>query len=133
VPYEPFRRVVRGFYAWLGSLVFAGITPILAVRLIETGTPAGRITGAMLGVLSWIPLAFVIAAIIRAADEFWFRIHLMALALSFGSALLLLAVADWLVRARFIGRPPLQALWLGAAILWVVWLLIVRRRFEREA
>ena len=75
----------------------------------------------------------VVAAIIRAGDEFERRIHLVALALSFGSALLLLTLLDWLVRARFMRAPPLIAVWLACAVLWLLWLIVVKRRFERES
>jgi hypothetical protein len=132
-PHEPFRQAVRGFYAWLGSLIFAGAAPLLAVRLLEAGTLAARITAVVLGAASWIPMAVVVAAIVRAGDEFQRRTHLVALALSFGSSLLLLTIVDWLARAHFIGRPPLQALWGAFAVIWVVWLLVVRWRFERES
>jgi hypothetical protein len=132
-PNERFRKVVRGFYAWLGSLVVAGAGPIVAVKLIDTGTLAGRIAGVTLGAISWIPMAVVVAAIIRAGDEFERRIHLVALALSFGSALLLLTLLDWLVRARFMHAPPLIAVWLALAVLWLIWLVVVKRRFERES
>jgi hypothetical protein len=132
-PNAQFRQAVRGFYAWLASLVFAGVTPLFAIWLINTGTLAGRIVAVVLGSVSWIPMAFVVAWIIRAGDEFQRRIHLVALALAFGSALLLLAMMDWLVRAEFIWRPPLQALWLAFAVIWVIWLFIVKHRFERES
>ena len=89
--------------------------------------------GVTLGAVSWIPMAVVVAAIIRAGDEFERRIHLVALALSFGSALLLLTALDWLVRADFLSPPPLMAIWLAFTGLWVFWLFIVKRRFERNA
>jgi hypothetical protein len=131
-PNERFRKIVRGFYAWLGSLLFAGAGPIVAIKLVDTETLAGRIAGVTLGTVSWIPMAVVVAAIIRAGDEFERRIHLVALALSFGSALLLLTLLDWLVRARFMRAPPLIAVWLAIAVLWLIWLVVVKRHFARE-
>jgi hypothetical protein len=132
-PNPQFRRAVKGFYAWLGSLVFAGVAPLLAVRLVDTETTAGRIAGVALGALSWIPMAAVVTVIIRAGDEFQRRIHLVALALSFASALLLLTLLDWLVRADFMRPPRLQVLWLALAVIWVIWLFVVKFRFERES
>ena len=132
-PNERFRRAVRGFYAWIGSLIFAGVAPLLAIQLIKTGSLAGRVAGVTLGAVSWIPMAAVVAAIIRAGDEFERRIHLVALALSFGSALLLLTALDWLVRADFVRPPPLMAIWLAFTVLWVLWLFVVKRRFERDS
>ena len=132
-PNERFRRAVRGFYAWIGSLIFAGVAPVLAIQLIKTGTLVGRVAGVTLGAVGWIPMAAVVAAIIRAGDEFERRIHLVALALSFGSALLLLTALDWLVRADFFSPPPLMAIWLAFTVLWVLWLFVVKRHFERDA
>jgi len=127
-----FRRAVRGFYIWLGAMGFAGAAPLIAMLLVDTGTIAGRIAGVVLGTLSWVPMVAVIAGIIRAGDEFQRRIHLVALALAFGSAMLLVTLLDWLVRARFIRLPPLQVLWISFSALWLIWLIVVKRRFERE-
>jgi hypothetical protein len=131
-PHPQFRRAVRGFYAWLGALVFAAAAPIAAKSLVESGSLPIRIAGVLLGTLSWVPMAFVIAAIIRAGDEFQQRLHLVAIAMAFASGLVLLTLLDWLVRARFMQPPPLQLLWLGYAVLWIVCLFVVRRRLERE-
>jgi hypothetical protein len=131
-PNVRFRKAVRGFYAWLGALVFAGAAPFVAIKLVDSGTFAARIAGVVLGTVSWIPMVVVIAGIIRAGDEFQRRIHLIALALAFASALLLLALLDWLVRAQFMWPPPLPVLSLSFAALWLIWLIVVKRRFERE-
>lgn len=124
-----FRRAVRGFYAWSGATLIAGLAPIAALRLIDTGTLAGRIGGVVLGTAGWAPLAVVITAIIRAGDEFERRIHLIALALSFASALVLLALLDWLARAEFIWPPPLRLIWLAFCVLWLIWIVLVKRHF----
>src|SRR6478735_611294 len=122
-----FRKAVKGFYIWLGSLVFAGVAPLIAMTLVDTGTLTGRVAGVVLGTASWIPMVAVIAGIIRAGDEFQRRIHLVALALAFGSAMLLLTLLDWLVRARFMRLPPLPVLWLSFSALWLIWLIVVKR------
>jgi len=132
-PNARFRRAVRGFYAWIGSLIFAGGGAVLASRLIDTGTITGRIAGVALSAVAWIPLAVVITWIIRAGDEFQQRQHLVALAFSFASALLLLTLLDSLVRAEFMGPPPLGALWLAFAVMWLIWIFIVKYCFERES
>lgn len=130
-PNERFRRNVRGFYAWLGATLLAGAAPIAASRLIHTGTLAGRIGAVALGTFGWIPIIYVIYSIIRQGDEFVRRIHLVAIAMAFAGAFVLISLLDWLVRADWIQRPSLSVVWLGIAILWVVSLLICKRHFER--
>src|SRR5262245_59764113 len=98
-PNMRFRQQVRGCYAWLGSLLFAGVGPLLAMQMIHSGTLAGRIGGVVLGTISWIPMVAIIAAVVRAGDEFQQRIHLVALGWSFATAMLLLMLLDGLVLA----------------------------------
>jgi len=128
---QRFRRAVRGFYAWLGSLNFATLAPIGASLCIETGTLPGRILGVVLGSVGWLPLVWVIVAIIRAGDEFQRRLYLVSLSVAFGASLVTLTMLDWATRAEFIRRPPLSLLWALFAIVWVVCLLIFKQRFER--
>jgi len=128
---QRFRRAVRGFYAWLGSLVFATVAPIGAGMLIETGTLAGRVAGVVLGSIGWLPVAWVVVAIIRAGDEFNRRLYLVSLSIAFGASLVALTMLDWAVRAQFIHRPPLSVLWITFAGLWLLSLLICKYQFER--
>ena len=128
-----FRSGVRGFYMWLGSLACAAVAPFVALQLIHTRSLAGRIAGVVVGTASWLPLFTVSAIIIRASDEFVRRIHLVALALAFGSALILLALFGWLVDAHFMRAPELKVLWLAFALLWVIWVFVVKYHFERRA
>lgn len=126
-----FRRAVRAFYAWVGSLVFAGLAPIAAGILLHTGTLAGRIAGVVLGSIGWLPLAWIIAAIIRAGDEFHRRLYLVSLSVAFGASLVALTMLDWAVRAEFIHRPALSVLWITFALLWLVSLFVCKYQFER--
>ena len=128
-----FRQQVRGFYAWLGALLLAGVAPFVAMEMIHSGTLAGRIGGVVLSTISWIPMVAIVAAIVRASDEFQQRIHLVALGWSFASAMLLLMCLDGLVLARFIRQPRLAVIWLAFAVLWVIWLIVVKRRFDRAS
>jgi hypothetical protein len=132
-PNARFRQQVRGFYAWLGSLLVAGIGPLLGIQLIHSGTLAGRIAGVVLGSVAWLPIVAVIAAIVRAGDEFHQRIHLVALAWAFASGMVLLMFLDGLVLARFIRQPRLAVIWLAFAALWVIWLIVVKRHFDRAS
>ena len=71
------------------------------------------------------------AAMIRASDEFSQRIHYLAMSLAFAGALVLISVIDWLVRAHFIEPVPFMAMWLSLAVLWIIALVIAKRRVER--
>ena len=128
---QRFRRAVRGFYAWLGSLVFAALAPLAAGMLIDTGTPFTRIAGVALGSIGWLPTAWVIVSIIRLGDEFHRRLHLVSLSIAFGASMVALTALDWAVRAEFIRRPPLSLLWVTFAILWLISLFVCKHQFER--
>ena len=128
---QRFGRAVRGFYAWVGSLIFAGLAPIGARILIDTGTLAGRTAGVMLGSIGWLPMGWVIAAIIRGGDEFHRRLYLVSLSIAFGASLIALTMLDWAVRAEFMHRPALSVLWMTFALLWLVSLFACKYQFER--
>jgi len=130
---QRFRQAVRGFYAWLGSVVFAAVAPVGAGMLIRTGSPTGRALGVVLGSLGWVPTAWVVTAIIRAGDEFHRQLHLVSLAVAFGASLVVLTALGWAVRAKFIASPSLEVLWVTFAVLWLVSLIVCKRRFERVA
>jgi hypothetical protein len=130
---QRFRRAVRGFYAWIGSLVFAAFAPILAGMLIDAGTLSTRVLAVVLGSIGWLPMAWVIVAIIRAGDEFHRRLYLVSLSIAFGASLVALTMLDWAVRAEFLHRPPLSVLWVTFAVLWLVSLFVCKYRFERAS
>lgn len=131
-PNTRFRKAVLGFYVWLGSLIFAAVAPFVAMQLLEAGSLAARVAGVVVGTAGWVPMIFVIVRIIRLGDEFVRRIHLVALALAFASSLVLLTLLDWLSRAHFMAPPDLAVLWLAFALLWAVWLFVVKYRYERQ-
>jgi len=118
---------------WLGSLVTVAVAPFIAQSLIHTHSLAGRIAGVFVGTASWVPLFAVSIIVIRGSDEFVQRIYLAALALAFASALMLLTLLGWLVDAHFMKAPDLHALWAAFALLWAIWLFVVKYRFERRA
>jgi len=79
----------------------------------------------------WLPVAWVIATIIRAGDEFYRRLYLVSLSVAFGASLVALTMLDWAVRAEFIHRPALSVLWMTFALLWLVSLFVCKYQFER--
>jgi hypothetical protein len=79
----------------------------------------------------WLPVAWVIATIIRAGDEFYRRLYLVSLSVAFGASLVALTMVDWAVRAEFIHRPALSVLWMTFALLWLVSLFVCKYQFER--
>ncbi|HKW02741.1 MAG TPA: hypothetical protein VJN96_23160 [Vicinamibacterales bacterium] len=128
---QRFRRAVRGFYAWLGSLLFALLAPIAADMLLDVGTQPARILAVILGSIGWLPMAWVVVSIIRLGDEFHRRLYLVSLSIAFGASLVVLTTLDWAVRADFLPRPALSVLWLTFALLWLVSLFVCKHRFER--
>jgi hypothetical protein len=128
---QRFRRTVRGFYAWLGSLLFAVLAPIAAGMLVDVDTLPTRIAAVVLGSIGWLPMAWVVVSIIRLGDEFHRRLYLVSLSIAFGASLVVLTTLDWAVRAEFISRPPLGVLWLTFALLWLVSLFVCKYQFER--
>jgi hypothetical protein len=131
-PNSRFRSAVRGFYAWIGSMIVLGAAPMVALELIERGTLPARVGAVVLGVGGSAPWLWVVFNIIRRGDEFERRMHLVAGAFAFAGALVLVSAADWLVRAGFLSPPNLMALWVGFLILWLIALLGTKRYFERE-
>jgi len=129
---KQFRRNVRGFYAWLGSLVAAMVLPLVGVRLIDADSASARAAGVVIASLGWVPMTLVIIAIVRAGDEFQRRLHLVALGFSFGVAMLMISTLGWLVRAGFVDYPNLNLLWAAIAAVWVVSLFLVKRYYERN-
>jgi hypothetical protein len=131
-PVAQFRRNVRDFYAWLASLVLLGLTPIFAMKLIQHGSLLTRILAVVVGIGGSLPWMIAVGNIIRRGDEFTRRLHLVALAWSFGGALVLLISWHWLVAAEFVRPPDLLVLWLCFLMIWLVALLTTKRHFERE-
>ena len=130
-PNARFRRNILIFYGFLGALVLMGAGPIVASRLIERDTPGARTAAVIVGVGSMLPWLWAVFAAVRRGDEFVRRMHLVAAAFAFGTALVLTSAMDWLERAGFIAPPPLTLLWLGFLILWVIALIGAKRYFER--
>jgi hypothetical protein len=128
-----FRRVVRGFYAWMAAFLTALIVPFFAQHLADSPDWAPRAGGVALGTLAWVPIFWVVVSIVRAGDEYHRRLHLAAAALAFCVSLLLLLPLSWLVIARFVEPPSLQLVWVGLALCWAVSLFVVKHRFERAS
>src|SRR5438132_11967881 len=98
-PDQRLRKAVKGFYAYLGSVVLAMVSPPIASSLVHQHSIGPRVLGVVLGVGGWVPLMVLVAYIIRASDEFTQRIHYLALSIAFGFGFVLIAALDWLVRA----------------------------------
>jgi hypothetical protein len=130
-PGQHLRKAVKGFYAYIGSVIAAAAGPMIGMSLVHQTSTGARTAGVAIGIGGWIPLMLFTAALIRASDEFSQRIHLLALSLAFAAALVLVDVVDWLVRARFIEPVPYMLLWFGLILLWVIALIVAKRRVER--
>jgi hypothetical protein len=117
-PNAPLRRAVRAFYLYLAALIVAATAPFAATALTDAGAMGARIAGVLVGVGGWIPIIVATARVIRRSDEFVRRLNLVACSLAFAGALLIVSLADWLVRARFLRFARLDVLWLGIALLW---------------
>jgi hypothetical protein len=130
-PNQVLRKAVKGFYAYIGSVLAAVAGPLLGTQLIHQQSTALRAAGVAAGVGGWVPLLLLTAALIRASDEFSQRIHYLALSLAFASGLILITLADWLVRADFIEPVPYTVVSLALVALWAISLFIAKRRIER--
>jgi hypothetical protein len=129
---EQFRRNVRVFYGWIGSMVLMGVAPLAALWCIRHETTSWRAAGVAIGVGGTIPWLWLISILIRRGDEFVRRMHLVAIALAAGAGLLLLIAFDWLERARFIEQPDLMLVWPAMLVLWLIALVGAKRYYERE-
>jgi hypothetical protein len=128
-----FRKNVRGFYAWIGSMIVMGAAPLVAMNLIGRGTAFGRAAGVAAGVGGMLPWMWVVLSIIRGADEFVRRLHLVALGVAFGGTLVLLVTLAWLAQAELIAPPDLMLVWVGCLLLWFLALMGAKLYFERVA
>ena len=127
-----FRKQIKGFYAYVGAVLFAAIGPIAARSLMDAGTLPTRVVGVVFGTIAWIPLIVIVGIVIHQGDEFIRRIHLVAIAYAFALSLVLIALLDWLARASFIETPELMVVWLVIAVLWVICLFMSKWYFERQ-
>jgi hypothetical protein len=124
------RRNVRGFYAWIGSMVLLLGSTYAANRLVSTGAAATRAAGVVVGTLGALPWLLVVAMMIRRSDEFAQRIHLIAIAIAAAAGLVMLIAIGWLVRAELMWPPDFAVVWLAAMVLWVAAMFGTRRFFE---
>jgi hypothetical protein len=125
-----FRRQVRGFYLWLGAIVLAAIGPYVANLLIHSDSAVVRVAGLVVGLAWWLPYFFVTVSVIKHGDEFTQRIHLVAASLAFAEALFVISAAGWLSSAHVMAPPEYEVVWVVCAALWVVTLVVVKRRYE---
>lgn len=128
---QRFRRNVRLFYAWIGSMVILGGGPILAGLLIDRDTTLSRAAGVVVGVGAFFPWLWLLFSIVRHSDEFFRRIHLIAIAIAAAFGLILLITIGWLVRAWFIEPPDFTLIWLAWVVAWLVALVGTKRYLER--
>jgi len=128
---QQFRRNVRTFYAWIGSMVILAVAPVAASRLIDHGTTWSRALGVVVGVSAFVPWLALLFVIIRRADEVMRRIHLIAIAIAATFGLLLLITIGWLVHARFIEPPDFAFICLAWMVAWLIALIATQRYYER--
>jgi hypothetical protein len=114
-------------------MALLAIGPIVGEMLVHDGSLAGRIAGAAIAVLCWIPWIAVVIHMIRTGDEFAFRVHLVALAFAFLGIMMTLAALDWLTRAEFIAPIPLAFIWPVGLVLWFAGIMGASRYYQREA
>jgi hypothetical protein len=110
-------------------LVFA-LTPLGAMRLIDAGTMPARIAAVIVGAGGILPWLWVAATMIHRGDEFQRRIHLIAAAWAFAGSIVLIVTLHWLVLAEFIPPPNLLFVWFGFLLLWLIAIIVTKRRFE---
>ena len=128
---EQFKRNVRMFYAWVGSLIALGAAPVVARHLVEQETAIVRAAGVAIGVLGFVPWLAMLFVVIRNSDEYFRRLHLIAIAIAATYGLLMMIAVEWLVRASFIEPPDFTFLWVSWLVVWVIALLGTKRYFER--
>jgi hypothetical protein len=126
-----YRKNVRTFYAWIGSMVLLGIGPIVGEKLINGGSQTERILGVVIAMLAWVPWIYIVIGMIRHGDEFVLRVHLVALSFAFLGIMIALAALDWLTRADFIEPPPFAFVWAGGLLLWFVGILTANHYYQR--
>ena len=114
-------------------MLLLAVGTIVATRLIEQGSEAGRVAGVAIGVLCWIPWILVVVRMIRAGDEFALRVHLVGLAIAFFGLMTVLAALDWLTRAEFIETPHLAFIWPVGLLLWFVGIMSANHYYQRQS
>ena len=55
-PDQRLRKAVKGFYAYIGSVLAAVVGPAIGMRLVHQPSLASRAAGVAVGVGGWIPL-----------------------------------------------------------------------------
>jgi hypothetical protein len=126
-----YRRNVLTFYAWLGSVVTMGVSPLVGLWLIDRHTPLWRLAGVLIGAAGALPWMWVLFVIVRRGDEFVRRMHLVAIAIAAAASLVLLMTIDWLQRADFIQTPNMAFIWPACLVIWLVSVIATKRHFER--
>lgn len=127
---QQYRQNVRIFYAWVGSTILLGLSPLIALRLIEQGTTLWRASAVVVGVGGALPWMWVLFTIIRRGDEFVRRMHLVAIAIAAAVSLIGLITLDWLQRAWFIETVDFMLIWLAGMLIWLVALIGTKRYYE---
>jgi hypothetical protein len=128
-----YRKNIRTFYAWIGSMVLLAIGPIVGEMLIDGGSRTERIIGVALAMLAWVPWIWIVIGMIRHGDEFALRVHLVALSFAFLGIMLVLAALDWLTRAGFIEAPPFAFIWPVGLVFWLAGILTANHYYQRES
>ena len=129
---DQFRRNVRTFYGWIGSMLLMGAAPIAARWCIRHETLSWRAAAVVVGVGGMVPWVWLVSFLIRRGDEFVRRMHLVAIAIAAAAGFLLLVTLAWLVDAGFIEPPDLTLVWVAMLVVWLIAMLGAKRYYERE-
>lgn len=130
---DRFKRVVLGFYAWIGAFLLALVLPFVAEDLAGSPNALTRSAAVALGTMAWVPMLVIVIRVIRLGDEYVRLLHEAAAAVAFVATLLLILPLSWLVEAGFLAPPSLQVIFVSSMLLWGASLLVVKRRFERPS
>ena len=128
---QQFRRNVRMFYAWAGSVALFGLSPIVALRMLDQASIGWRLAGVIVGAGGALPWMWVLYRIVRQGDEFLRRMHLIAIAITAAATFVGLMTIDWLQRAEFIDSPNMMLIWPACLLIWLIALIATKRHFER--
>jgi hypothetical protein len=128
-----YRKNVKTFYAFIGSMVLLAAGPIVGEILVHKGTQSERIAGVAIAMLAWVPWIWIVVGMIRHGDEFARRIHLVALSFAFLGMMLTLAGIDWLARAEFIAPPPFAFVWPVGLVFWLAGIFTANHYYQRES
>lgn len=126
---NPFRCYDRRFLfeSLLFALAIVGIA--FASKRVAPGSPL-RLVAAVLesAAFAWIAARSVLS--IRRLDELQQRIHLVAIAVSFTAAGVVMVALEFFEGAGLAWRPWGAEMWAGMVVVWMVTVVVLNRRYR---